>query len=291
MYRTCEPAPDHEIVWYESHMELPSFNDRDGHEKLEPLTRPSEPGPSMAAWLSRMSRNRDRSALRVLDVGCGRGGTVAWLLDEGFDAFGIDVRADYVENGAALLGPNRLALLDGERYPYPDDYFDIVLSDQVLEHVADLTQLAHEVARTTRVGGVGLHVFPAKWIFEEPHLHAPMVHWLPKGSIRHGAIKFALKTGCAAPYFADYPLSERARIYSKYSDEETFYRRPAEIRRVLQATGLVVDLREASRDRVRYKLGNRPVPDHLIRIAAWAYRNTRVMYLTTVKADAQSRTR
>lgn len=264
-------------------MELPSLNEHEGHAKLEPLARSSDPGPSVAAWLARVSMGRDRSTMRVLDVGCGRGDTVAWLVEQGFDAFGIDVRADYVANGVALLGPKRLAVLGDHGYPYPDRYFDVVLSNQVFEHVADLAQLASEVARTTTPGGRGLHVFPAKWIFDEPHLHAPMVHWLPKGRLRRAAIGVALRTGRAAPYFLDRSVSDRVEIFAKYSEEETFYRRPAEICRILEAAGLAVDVGECSRERVLFKLGNPPLPSPVARFAGWAYRTTRVMYLTTVK--------
>jgi len=219
----------------------------------------------------------------VLDLGCGKGGTVAWLLEQGFDAYGIDTRAEYIENGRCYLDPDRLTVLDGDSYPYPNDYFDIVISDQVFEHVADLEQLAREVTRTTKPGGVGLHVFPAKWMFVEPHMRTPLVHWLPKGPVRHAAIRTALSLGWAAPYFNDRNIADRAVIYSKYSDNETFYRRLALIGQVLEAAGLAVDWRNESRTVVRGKLGNPnwPVPFDLI--AAWAYRHVRIVCLTTVR--------
>ncbi|MBV5245382.1 methyltransferase domain-containing protein [Mycolicibacterium sp. PAM1] len=265
-------------------MSLPSFNEHDGHAKLSPLTGPSKPAPSVVSWLSRVTDGRDRSSLRVLDLGCGKGGTVAWLLEQGFDAYGMDVRAEYVDNGRAYLGADRLAVLDRGSYPYPDDHFDIVISNQVFEHVADLGELAREVARTTKPGGLGLHIFPARWVFTEPHMHTPIVHWLPKGGIRRLGIKLALGAGWAAPYFVERTLDERTEIFSQYSDNETFYRAPRLIRRVLEAAGLSVDFTEASRDRLLSKLGTRRrLPGPVDRVAVWAYRNTRMMCLTTVK--------
>lgn len=265
-------------------MALPSFNEHDGHVKLSPLQEPTDPGVSVGSWLLRVSAGRTPSSLRVLDVGCGRGGTVAWLLERGFDAYGLDVRADYIANGRTYVGSERLALLDGAAYPFPDDYFDIVISDQVFEHVADLGQLAREVARTTREGGVGLHVFPAKWIITEPHLLAPFVHWFPKGRYRRTAIRVALRSGRAAPYFTNFTLAERTEIFSQYSEQETFYRRPVVIQRVLESAGLSVDYREVARERLLFKLGNRRLPAPVDALAAWAFRNTRMMYLTTAKA-------
>jgi SAM-dependent methyltransferase len=264
-------------------MTLPSLTEVDANVKLRPLQEPDPPKASIARWLTRVSEGRERYSLRVLDVGCGRGGTVAWLLEQGFDAYGVDVRPDYIANGCAYLGPDRLAALDGAMYPYPDDHFDIVISDQVFEHVADLGQLAREVARTSKVGAVGLHVFPGKWTFTEGHLQAPLVHWLPKGPVRRVAINAVLRAGLTAPYFEDRTLAERTEIFSRYSDRETFYRRPAVIRRVLEAAGLSVDLREVSRESVLLKLGNPRIPMPFDRLAAWAYRNTRMMYLATTR--------
>lgn len=266
-------------------MALPPFNEHEGHEKLSPLTGPTPPWPSIESWLSRLAEPHQRSSLRVLDVGCGKGGTVAWLLAEGFDAYGLDVRPDYIANGRAYLGDGRLAVLEEETYPYPDNFFDVVISNQVLEHVADLDQLAREVARTTKPGAVGLHVFPAKWTINEPHMHVPLVHWLPKGRLRRGAMYLALRAGLAAPYFLDRAPAERTAIYSDYSEQETFYRRPAEIRRALRAAGLIADIHEVSREQVHAKLGNpRLLPKPIHHTAAWLYRNTRMMYVTTVKA-------
>lgn len=267
-------------------MALPSLNEIDANVKIGPLQEPEPPRASIIGWLERVSLGRERSSLRVLDVGCGRGGAVAYLIEQGFDAYGVDVRSDYVANGRAYLGPDRLAVPAGAVYPYPDDYFDIVISDQVFEHVAELEQLASEVARTTKPGGVGLHVFPGKWTFTERHLQAPLVHWLPKGPARRAAIKMALRAGFAAPYFTERTLAERAEIFSTYSEQETFYRRPAVIRRALKAAGLSVDFRGESREQLLVKLGNPRLPTPLDRLAAWVYRNTRMMYTTTLKTGS-----
>ena len=176
----------------------------------------------------------------------------------------------YFPNADALLIASAMRAADG-------------FIDQVFEHVADLSQLAGEVARTTKPGGMGLHVFPGKWTFTERHLQAPLVHWLPKGRLRRVAIKTALRSGCAAPYFSERPLAERAQIFCEYSEGETFYRRPAVILRVLTSAGLVVDFDDMARQRVLSVLGDRRLPSPAVGLAAWLYRNTRMMYAATVK--------
>ena len=264
-------------------MPLPSFNEHDGHAKLMPLTEPSVPASSVIKWLCHVADGRDRSGLRVLDLGCGKGGMVAWLLEQGFDAYGLDVRPDYIANGSAYVGSGRLKVLDDRSYPFADDYFDIVLSNQVFEHVLDLPGLAREVSRTTKPGGLGLHIFPARWTVIEPHMFTPVVHWLPKGPMRRAGIKLALRAGKAAPYFVDRSLDERVAIFANYSETETFYRAPKEIKHSLESAGLSVDFTQASRDRMLSKLGRERLPLGMDKVAVWVYRTTRMMCLTTVK--------
>lgn len=261
-------------------MTLPRFTEHDEHDKLRPLTAPVEPNPAFARYLERIGR--DRESFRVLDLGCGRGGTVAWLLEQGWDAYGMDVDKRYVDNGVGLVGRDRLAVLTGDEYPYPAHYFDAVISDQVLEHVADIDHLAREVARVTAHGGGGLHIFPAKWIYREPHMLTPPVHWLPKGRARRAAITAMLRAGRAAPLFADRPLAERAAIFSTYSDEETFYRPLRRIRVAFEQAGLVTDVRRPSVDQVQVKLG-RPLPPVVADLAGLAYRATRLGIVETTR--------
>lgn len=87
----------------------------------------------------------DRSTLRVLDWGCGRGRTVIKLLEMGIDAYGVDIDPGPLKNGAdAFRGrgedpEHRLRLIKADGCtPFPDGFFHLVLSDQVFEHVRDL---------------------------------------------------------------------------------------------------------------------------------------------------------
>lgn len=106
---------------------------------------------------------------RVLDLGCGDGGLVRALRAAGFDAWGCDV----------VLGGSsdpHLAPIEVEPYrlPFADDSFDLVLSEQVFEHVMNPEEVIEEVARVTAPGGRGLHVFPARWRPVEGHVLVPL---------------------------------------------------------------------------------------------------------------------
>ena len=92
---------------------------------------------------------------RVLDLGCGaspyRGcgpATARW------------VRVDL----APEVRPHVLAR--GERLPFRDGTFDVVLSTQILGLVEDPWAVGHEVARVLRRGGVALVSAPAAWPYD-----------------------------------------------------------------------------------------------------------------------------
>ncbi len=74
---------------------------------------------------------RPRSGERALDLGCGTGRYLAWLLSMGLDAFGVEPSHDMLEVAAARLGGegvrgNRLIAADGRALPFRGSVFDLV---------------------------------------------------------------------------------------------------------------------------------------------------------------------
>lgn len=195
----------------------------------EPLSsmRARGPEPFVQSFLEevRADLGRDRGEVSVLDVGCGRGDVVAWLLSEGWDAYGADV--EYVEQGSRFIeeqgyGAHRLRLIEDYHLPF-EGPFDIVLSNQVLEHIPDIDAFVAGIAKVSRPGTAGLHVCPGAWRPIEPHMKTPLAHYVPK-PYRRPAIRAALRLGLANDHFADQPDDERAEIYTEFSRTETFYR-------------------------------------------------------------------
>jgi arsenite methyltransferase len=96
---------------------------------------------------------------RILDVGCGPG----FLLNEMADAVkplgtlcGVDVSADMIAL-ARIRCSNQpainLQLGNALELPFLDNTFDVVVSTQVYEYVADIPSALNEVARVLRPGG------------------------------------------------------------------------------------------------------------------------------------------
>jgi SAM-dependent methyltransferase len=234
---------------------------------------------------------RNPEGVRVLDVGCGRGDTVAWLLSRGWDARGVDASRAYLERGQDYLhlrgyDPSRLQLLLNDfTYPFPDASFDLVLSDQVIEHVSNLDAFGREVARVSKLGAAGLHIHPAKWRPIEVHMATPFAHWLPKGPARRAAIASALRLGLAAPYFKDLSQRDRAEIFILFNETETFYRSLKQTVATLERYGLRCDAIASSRDKVSFHMPQ--LPKVSIAGFSWLYRHAFSVVLHTRKVRVE----
>jgi SAM-dependent methyltransferase len=68
-----------------------------------------------------------------------------------------------------------------EKQTFPDASFDLVVTSDVFEHVADPAPAFSEIARTLRAGGA--HVFTVPWYWWKPTLVRAVPE--PDGSIRH----------------------------------------------------------------------------------------------------------
>jgi SAM-dependent methyltransferase len=266
---------------------LPNFAEHDEDTKNHAIETPIVPQEYVRQYLARQlaDRRSNGKTLRIIDIGCGRGDTVAWLRAEGWDAYGIDISPEYIERGREYLArngddPARLQVMNEDfTYPFPDNMFDVVLSDQVIEHVADLEAFASEVARISAPGAGGLHIWDAKWRLIESHLRSPLVHWLPKGPLRRAGVTASLRFGLAAPYFTHFPFRDRVEIFHRFSAEETFYRSLRGSIATMQRHGLQCDARRASQDKIGLRV--KTAPKSALPLLGWLYRHMFSVVLAT----------
>jgi len=95
---------------------------------------------------------------RLLDLGCGDGSfteQVAARTGAG-EVVGIELVPDHAAVARTRGFEVREADL-GEPFPFPDDHFDIVHSNQVIEHLRGTDNFLRESARVVRPGGVVVH--------------------------------------------------------------------------------------------------------------------------------------
>lgn len=86
---------------------------------------------------------------RVLDVGCGIGTYVRKLQEHSAQAYGIDIDPER----ARKVGTGSAAVAVSERLPFANGAFDMVLLNEVIEHVHDDSETLREACRVVRPGG------------------------------------------------------------------------------------------------------------------------------------------
>jgi ubiquinone/menaquinone biosynthesis C-methylase UbiE len=96
---------------------------------------------------------------RVLDAGCGGGGTALSLAEEAGFAVGLDLDARFRGTGTRLREEKQVqgaAFVqgDGQCLPFRDQSFDVVFSHSVIEHVGSAESYLRECHRVLRAGGV-----------------------------------------------------------------------------------------------------------------------------------------
>ena len=60
------------------------------------------------------------------------------------------------------------------------NFFDIVITNQVLEHMSNKIEFINELKRILKPGGFSYNILPAKFRPIEVHIKMPFVHWFPK---------------------------------------------------------------------------------------------------------------
>jgi len=104
---------------------------------------------------------------RILDIGCGIGTYVTKLLQFSDEVFGVDIDEHKVEIAARSL--SNIAHAPAECLPYPDNYFDVILLNEVIEHVESDRNTIHEAYRCLRPGGSIIIFAPNRLYLFETH--------------------------------------------------------------------------------------------------------------------------
>ncbi|HEY85380.1 MAG TPA: class I SAM-dependent methyltransferase [Chloroflexi bacterium] len=163
----------------------------------EAYTKADERGVPSLVWRAGQERRlkmiqataEDRLApdKKVLVNGCGVGMYNRALLGFTPHVYGLDIEAERVREAARRV-PNLLVAI-GERLPYADEQFDLILSHEVIEHVQDDARYAAEMVRVLKPGGRAIIFCPNRLYPFETHGHywrgkyyfgnTPLINYLP----------------------------------------------------------------------------------------------------------------
>jgi ubiquinone/menaquinone biosynthesis C-methylase UbiE len=157
-----------------------------------------------------------RTGQSVLDAGCGTGGFLAWAASTGaFDRLaGSDVSAEAIELAREVVPVAELRVAPLDALPFPDRDFDLVVVEDVLQHVHQdvLDRSFTELRRVVRPDGAllvrtngGRHArnVRADWrLYDAPTL----AHDLERGGFRPVRLTYAnLPLSAAAAAFGRSP--------------------------------------------------------------------------------------
>ena len=125
---------------------------------------------------------------KLLDIGSHRGGYSIFFAKEGFEVTGLEFSAERIQTAklAALQHKTSIRFVQGDarEMPFPDEYFDIILLSNVIEHIPQTEKLLKEIHRVMKKHAVLYIQFPP---FKGPfggHVYwkfLPLpLHYLPK---------------------------------------------------------------------------------------------------------------
>ena len=130
----------------------------------------------------------DRIKGRILEDGCGVGMYVQHLVPWGGTVFGLEY--DHPRAVEAHRHAPHVLNAAGERLPFPDNTFDLILSHEVIEHVHDDRVVIAEIVRALRPGGRLVLFCPNRgypfethgiyWKGEYTFGNIPLVNYLPR---------------------------------------------------------------------------------------------------------------
>ena len=110
----------------------------------------------------------EKTKLKILDAGCGTGGLTKKLSNLG-ETVGIDINSDAIKLTKRRGIKAKLGSI--AKISYPDNFFDVVVSSDVLSHqwVNDDKKVIHELLRVLKSGGILLLKLPAFNFLKSSH--------------------------------------------------------------------------------------------------------------------------
>lgn len=91
---------------------------------------------------------------KILDFGCGEGFFTELVFGKGKINVGLDLfNNKRVEEAKKENVYKKISLYDGDTIPYPDNYFNTIVSNCVLEHIPDVKSSLKEIQRVLKPCG------------------------------------------------------------------------------------------------------------------------------------------
>ena len=111
------------------------------------------------------------SRSKVLDLGCGNGISARLLNQAGFDVVGTDISPLFLQDARAWENPKlRYRVCDVMELPFESESFDVICSNELIEHLPDVETALTEMVRVVCKGG--------RIVLSGPNLCSPLIPFL-----------------------------------------------------------------------------------------------------------------
>lgn len=118
---------------------------------------------SLAIWRGieayQLSKHAVKYKKPILDIGCGFGEFAGVFFDKTIEV-GIDVDDKDLLRARQVKKFKKLILADARKLPFPNNSFNTIFSNSVLEHIPDVNKVIKESYRILKPGGFFIYTVP-----------------------------------------------------------------------------------------------------------------------------------
>ncbi|MFC1804596.1 class I SAM-dependent methyltransferase [Candidatus Omnitrophota bacterium] len=135
-----------------------------------------ERGERIYKILSR-SKGLNCNKLKILDLGCGYGGTSIYFAKQGHAVYALDIDQNHIQGCSAWAKENNVTLFtvvsSAENISFSNANFDVVILQDLIEHVSSVEKAILEVSRVLKKNGLVYFTVPNRMsilnILSDPH--------------------------------------------------------------------------------------------------------------------------
>ncbi len=190
-----------------------------------------------AYFVNYLNKNLSDGKNKVLDFGAGEGKLLGQLIENNIDAFGVDINHtnnEFKYSNNYLVKNNRLKIIsDEEKLPFKDQYFDVVISNMVFEHVFNIEFALEEISRILKNDGLVYLRFPSYEIIREGHTGIPLTHRFKNKKILKIYMRLAYTLGFGVNRDMHGEKNDWVNHMMNYLENKTIYRKYKDLKIIL----------------------------------------------------------
>jgi len=95
---------------------------------------------------------KNTAQTKILDIGCADGSFANFLAHKGFNVYGIDISEEAIKK-ASVFGIKASQCDIEQGLKFKDNYFDIIIASEIIEHLYDTDYFLEEIKRVTKKYG------------------------------------------------------------------------------------------------------------------------------------------